>query len=210
MNLKLKDNERELVKIVNFFKKRAEKLLKEGKLSPEHAQVVTACENLVAKLENNAEVRHEVIQRRESLKSIIKDHAVCPKCSKNTHLKLIGTDKNEKGWQSNKYKCRRCNIEFVWNRPNNAWDLTPYMIDLIKELEGKMESEKTDTETKHHLQEMISQMQGTLEKLQPLIEASDKEFKDMEFQDSEMAKMIHEFKNHLLIEKIKMDSWEEQ
>jgi hypothetical protein len=57
---------------------------------------------------------------------------------------------------------------------------------------------------------MISQMQNTLAKLQPMIESSDKEYLDTEKQDSEMAKMIHEFKNHLLIEKIKMDSWEEK
>jgi hypothetical protein len=207
MNQKLKDNERELVKIVNFFRKKAEKLLKEGKLSPEHAQIVSACENLVGKLEANANVRHEVIQRRETIKGIIKDQAVCPKCGKNTHLKFIGTDKNEKGWESNKYKCRKCNIEFVWNRPNNAWDMIPYLEELIKELEGKMQT--GDEASKQQLQEMILQMQQTIEKLRPLIESSDKEFSEMEIQAVAMSKMIHEFKNHLLIEKIRMDSWEE-
>jgi hypothetical protein len=210
MNTKLKENERELIKIVNFFRKKAEKLLKEGKLSPEHAQVVTACESLVLKLENNASMRHEVTQRRESLKGIIKDHAECPKCHKNTHLKYVGTDKNDKGWQSNKYKCRRCNIEFVWNRPNNAWNMIPYLEEVIKEMEQRIKTDKREGQTQEQLQDMISQMQQTLAKLQPLIEESDNEYRDMETLDSEMAKMIHGFKNHLLIEKIKMDSWEEQ
>jgi len=48
MNQNLKENERELIKLVNFFRKRAEKLIKKGKLSEEHKQVINACEPIAS------------------------------------------------------------------------------------------------------------------------------------------------------------------
>jgi len=207
MNPNLREHERELVKLVNFFKKRAEKLLKEGKLSEEHAQMNDSCENLISKIELHANVRASVIEQRETLEHVVKDNAFCPDCNKNTLLKLVGTDTHEKGWKSNKYRCRKCNIEFVWNRPNNPWDLVPFMEDHIAELEktkeGKSEPEQAIVDS------MIAQMYESLDMLKPALEKSDSEYNEMENRDMDMRKIITEFKKFLLIEKVKMDAWEE-
>jgi hypothetical protein len=40
-----------------------------------------------------------------------------------------------------------------------------------------------------------------------VIEAHDNEFHQLESREAEMEKLVHEFKNSLLIEKIKLDSW---
>jgi hypothetical protein len=50
-------------------------------------------------------------------------------------------------------------------------------------------------------------MQSNLDKLKPVIEAHDKDFEEMRHRDEEMDRLVHEFKNTLLIEKIKMDTW---
>ncbi len=207
MNPNLREHERELVKLVNFFRKRAEKLLKEGKLSEEHSQMNDSCVNLVSKLELHANVRAGVLEQRDTLQHIVKDNAQCPDCNKNTHLKFIGVAIHEKGWKSNKYRCRKCNIEFIWNRPNNPWDLVTYIEDSIVELEkskaGKDESGQAQVDS------MIAQMHDSLAQLRPALEKSDSEYQEMESRDLDMKKIITEFKKFLLIEKVKMDAWEE-
>jgi hypothetical protein len=205
----LKENERELVKLVNFFRKRADLLMQEGKLGPEHAQVKASCEKLVEKLHLHAEQREQIIQKRSNLAAIVKDNAHCPKCGKADMLKMTGTDKSEKGWLSNKYKCRKCNIEFAWNRPNNPWDMTLFMEDFIEKLETTIASGQLTEELKEQSQGLIKEMTGHLDKLKPVIQSVDAEYNDMMIRETEMAKMIREFKSYLLIEKIKMDSWNE-
>lgn len=207
MNKNLNDKERELVKLVTFFKKRAEGLMKEGKLSAEHNQVITACESLVEKLQANAVTRAHIMEQRETLSKMIKDNAECPKCYKNTHLKHVGVITNAKGWKCNSYKCRRCNIQFDWSRPNNAWDMILFMEDLESTLTRVMEDETIPAEIKQQSSEILVQILPNLTRLKPIIEASDLEYTEMKTREPEMAKMIHDFKNYLLIEKIKMDSW---
>jgi hypothetical protein len=44
--------------------------------------------------------------------------------------------------------------------------------------------------------------------LKPVIDAHNAEYDELQTRELEMEKLIHEFKNSLLIEKIKMDTWE--
>jgi hypothetical protein len=208
MNHNLKENERELVKLVGFFRKHAEKLIGENKIDAEFQQLIETCGKFTTQLDLHARRRDEVLQQREQLKNLVKDNALCPKCGKNTHLKFSGTDKHPNGWKCNKYKCRKCNIEFVWSRPNNPWDMVAYVEHFVGDLEQKMTRGEFTGEDKQQAEATVIQMNGNLEKLKPVIEASDLDFKELEEREEEMAKMIHEFKNHLLIIKIKMDTWE--
>lgn len=201
MNPNLKENERELIKLVIFFKKKADKLIQEGKLGEEHKQMITACESLVEKLELHANNRKEILAQRELLRSIVKDNAVCPKCGRNTHLKHVGVATSEQGWKSNKYQCRRCNIQFVWNRPNNPWDLLPFMEAYLKEIREKAGDEVDQDE--------IDQVEKNLATLRPVLEASDRSYEEMKNSEAEMDQMIHTFRKHLLIEKIKMVDFED-
>jgi hypothetical protein len=210
MNLNLKEHERELIKIVNHFRKRADKLMAEGRLSEEHSKVSEACENLVEKLNQQADGRAEIMQQRENLKGIVKDNAACPKCEQSRQLKFISVFTNEHGWKCNKYKCRKCNIEFVWNRPNNAWDMIPFMEFYINELHERLDKEISEPELKVQTEAILIQMQENLQKLKPVIETSDITYREMEERDTEMTKIIKEFKSFLLIEKIKMDAIEDE
>ena len=45
-------------------------------------------------------------------------------------------------------------------------------------------------------------------KLKPVIDAHNKDYDALQARDAEMEQLIHEFKNTLMIEKIKMDTWE--
>ena len=56
----------------------------------------------------------------------------------------------------------------------------------------------------------IESIEGSLSKLRPVIEAHDKEYYAIQERDTEMEQLIHEFKNSLLIEKIKMDTWDKK
>ncbi|MCW3077502.1 MAG: hypothetical protein JWO32_2111 [Bacteroidetes bacterium] len=204
MSENLKPEERELIKLVGFFKKRAERLMEEKKVDEDYKQLIETCDKLVAQLEMHARNRDIVLGEREQLKSLVKDNATCPKCSSNANLKLIGTDVNDKGWKSNKYKCRKCNIEFVWNAPNNPWDMIPYVENFLSNLETKL-SEEPDEALKQHTADVLSLMKANLDKLKPVVEASDLDFAELEEREREMSEMVHKFKKHLLIEKIRME-----
>lgn len=206
MNQNLKDNEKELIKQVSYFKKRAEKMLSEGKVSEEHSQLIESCEKLVDTIRLHAAKRTEVQTQREALRGMLKENAECPKCNKSGHLKFVGIDTSDNGWKCNKYRCRKCNIEFVWAKPNNPWDLVPYLERMIGNMETKLQEENVEDTQKLEMHNMIEQVRVSLTKLKPVIEASDLDFTEMEARDQDMNKIVNEFKMHLQIERIKMDA----
>jgi hypothetical protein len=208
MNKYYKSNERELVKIASFFKRQSKKLIETGKLGEEHKNVEQAVDQFIQQMDQHANTRAFILEQREYLNKLVKDNPVCPKCNTSDKLKLVGTAKNEKGWKSNKYKCRKCNIEFVWNRPNNPWDMIQFIEEVLVTLRSKHDVAEATDDDKRELSVMIDSMTANLNKLKPVIDAHDKEYHDLLTRDEEMARLIHEFKNSLLIEKIKMDTWE--
>jgi hypothetical protein len=208
MNKNYKANERELVKVATFFKKESKKLIAEGKIGEENKQVQEAVDRFIEHLDNHANTRAIVTEQRDYLKKLIKDNAKCPQCHSSDMLKPAGTEKNEKGWKSNRYKCRKCNIYFTWNAPNNPWDMIKYLEEVLQTLRVKYAMENTSEEEKAEAQSNIDSLQSNLDRLKPVIDAHDAEFNQLQAREEEMDKLIHEFKNSLLIEKIKMDRWE--
>jgi hypothetical protein len=205
MTLNLTAEERELIRLVNFFKKKVKSLVDENKTQENYTELIETCDKLVDQLTIHAKLRDTVLQEREQLKKLIKENAQCPKCHKNANLKLVGTDKSPQGWKSNKYRCKRCNIEFVWNAPNNPWDMIPYAEYVLADLEIKMQEEASDEEEKQLVQNSIEQLKGNLERLKPVVEASDLDLAELETRDKEMNLIVNKFKKHLMIEKIKME-----
>jgi hypothetical protein len=208
MNKNFKPNERELIKIATFFKKQSRKLITEGKLGEENKEVAEAVDRFTEHLNNHANTRAFILEQRDYLRKLVKDNAQCPECHSSKMLKLAGTEKNEKGWKSNRYKCRKCNIYFTWNMPNNPWDMIHYIQEVLQTLRTKKESDSIPDEEKQETLAAISQMQSNLDKLKPVIDAHDQEYNELQVRETDMDKLIHEFKNSLLIEKIKMDTWE--
>jgi hypothetical protein len=208
MNKNFKSNERELVKVATFFKRQSRKLMLEGKLGEEHEKVSQAVDSFIEQMATHADTRAEILQRREALKKIVKDNALCPRCNTGDKLKLVGTEKNDKGWKSNRYRCRKCNIEFTWNRPNNPWDMIKYIEEVIALLTTKLGDPSISDAEKQQVATGIENMKGNLESLKPVIDSHDEEYNAILSRDTEMEQLIHEFKNSLLIERIKMDTWE--
>jgi hypothetical protein len=204
MDLQFKPEERELIKLVNYFKKRAEILIIENRLGDEYRQMLDTCDKLVEQLNVHARNRATVLAEREQLKGMVRDNAVCPSCKSNSQLKVIGTEQNNKGWKSNKYKCRKCNITFVWNTPNNPWDMIPYVEDFISTLGQKLEEIEDET-TRQANARALEQMKANLAKLKPVVEASDLDYSELQERELQMADMVHKFKKHLMIEKIRME-----
>lgn len=208
MNKHFKPNERELVKVATYFKKQSRKLIAEGKLGEENKKVEEAVDRFIDHMNQHANARAFILEQREYLKKLVKDNAQCPQCHSRDMLKLAGNEKNDKGWKSNRYKCRKCNIFFTWNMPNNPWDMIAYIQEVLQTLRVKNENAATPDKEKEEMQGTIATMQGNLDKLKPVIDAHDQEYNDLQSREAEMEKLIHEFKNSLLIEKIKMDTWE--
>jgi hypothetical protein len=206
MDQNLKPEERELVKLVQFFKKRAEVLIIENKLGDEYKQMLQTCDKLVEQLSTHARNRDIILKEREQLKNMVKDNAACPTCHSNEQLKMIGVEKSEQGWKSNKYKCRRCNIEFVWNTPNNPWDMIPYVEHFVTGLELKLNDENMDEQSRQHIAFSVANMKSSLIRLRPIVEASDLDIAELEAREKEMAEMVNKVKKHLMIEKIKMEN----
>jgi RecJ-like exonuclease len=207
MNQELNANERELIKLINFFKKRAAQLKLEGKLREEDLKVTEACDNLVEKLTINAKARAITLQNRKDFEGTMKDNATCPKCQKNSMLKLVGARKLEKGWKVNVYKCRRCNIEFNWTQPNNPWDMIPYLEDTKEKFSVLLNKDELPQEVKENSSVVLNQIEEGMQKLKAAVESSDAEFENLQVSETLLSKQLHDFKNYLLIEKIKMDSW---
>ncbi len=201
----LKPNERELIRLVNFFNKRTKALAQENKPIEEYAQLLETGNKLVEQISIHANNRDIVEAERKKLNELVKENAACPKCQKSNQLKLVGTSKSPEGWKSNKYKCRKCNIEFVWNAPNNPWDMIPYVERFIVQSEEKIAKENVPAEEKQQVAAMVEQMKGNLDKLKPVVEASDRDLASIENHEKEMEELISKFKKYLMIEKIKME-----
>ncbi|MGV3541008.1 MAG: hypothetical protein ACO1OQ_14430 [Rufibacter sp.] len=209
MKQHLTENEREVIKLISFFKKRGERLAEEGSLTQEHEELNAACERLTEKIYRHADFRQQVLDKHQTLKGIIEDNAQCPTCHKADMLKKVGVVNNEFGWKMNRYKCRRDNIEFTWNRPNNPWDMIPFLEVCLQELDTNIDSANMDQELKDRAQEARDHMAVSLDQLKAAIHSADTEKSQMEEQDKEMSRMLHEFKKYLMIEKIKMEPFSE-
>jgi hypothetical protein len=208
MNTNFKANERELVKLATFFKKESRRLIEEGKLGEESVKVEEAVDKFVDHMSRHADARAFILDQREQLKSLVKDDAECPTCKKRDMIKIVGTEKSEQGWISNRYRCRRCNIEFTWNRPNNPWDMIQYIEAVMAMLKKKAESTALSELERQQILQSLPSMEANLGRLKPVIEAHDKEYSEWLARETEMEKLIHEFKNSLMIERIKLDTWE--
>jgi hypothetical protein len=205
MDQELKPDERELIKLVNYFKKRGEILIIENKLGEEYKQMLETCDKLIEQLMAHAKNRQTILSERKQLEGMVRDNAKCPSCESNEMIKVIGVETNEHGWRSNKYKCRRCNITFVWNTPNNPWDMIPYVEKFIGDMELRLEKESPDEESRHQTGLALAQMKANVGKLRPVVEASDRDMSELDEREKQMADMVHKFKKHLLIEKIRLE-----
>src|SRR5690606_5026608 len=122
---------RELVKVATYFRKQSRKLIDAGKIGEENRKVEEAVDKFIEHLDHHVNTRTAILEQREYLKKLVKDNARCPQCKSSDMLKSAGTEENEKGWKSNRYKCRKCNIYFTWNMPNNPWDMIRYMQEVM-------------------------------------------------------------------------------
>jgi hypothetical protein len=203
MNNNFNQNERDVAKLAEFFKKESIRLMDAGRLSEDHKKVQEAVDHFLTHLNNHADMRASMLEQRQYLNKLVKDNAVCPKCGSSEKLKITGTDKNEKGWKSNRYKCRKCNIAFTWNMPNNPWHMIAYIEDMLERL--AKDSSAAGASPDDHA---MGNLRANLDKLKPVIEAHDKEYENLKTREAEMERLLHEFRNSLMIEKIKMDTWE--
>jgi hypothetical protein len=87
--------------------------------------------------------------------------------------------------------------------PNNPWHMIEYIEDMLEKMHVKLAAEDASQGD-----EVIEGLRANLDKLKPVIEAHDKEYADLQNRETEMERLLHDFKNSLLIEKIKMDTWE--
>ncbi len=204
MDQLFKPEERELIKLVNYFKKRGEIMIIENKLGDEYRQMLETCDKLVEQLNVHAKSRETILKEREQLAGMVKDNAVCPSCKSAANLKVIGTESNDKGWKSNKYKCRKCNITFVWNTPNNPWDMIPYVESFIENMERRVNAGEEEGATDQTMM-ALQMMRSNLEKLKPVVQASDLDYSELQERETQMSDMVHKFKKHLMIEKIRLE-----
>ncbi len=201
MDLQYNADERELLKLVQFFRKQADRLQNEES----YPQMIATCDKLIEQLDIHVKSREQVLASNEQLKGLVKDNASCPQCEKNANLKLVGVDLSPQGWKNNKYRCRACNIEFVWNVPNNPWDMVPYVEAFIVELEKTIMDAGTNEMVKGANAEALAQMKANLEKIKPIVQASEQNMAELEAREKEMSDMVNKVKKHLMIEKIRLD-----
>jgi transposase-like protein len=171
----------------------------------EMQQFMTACESFEKQIKAHAEYRSVILNARQHLSEMIKEDAVCPRCHSREFLKPAGTEINDKGWKSNRYKCRRCNITFVWNTPNNPWDIIPYAEDFIKQVETRITAGSEGENGTESLMPALEKMRESLEQLKPVVETSDKQYAEFEEREKALSDLVHEFRKQLMIKKIQLE-----
>jgi hypothetical protein len=119
-------------------------------------------------------------------------------------LKYIGEDNSEE-WKCNKYKCRRCNITFVWNRPNNPWDLLKFVQKLKEQVQLQLGIAEAGGYPVSTMQPMLDNLNAQMNSLSVAIDHIDGLYRDMTEKDHAMGKLVKEFKKFLMIEKIKLE-----
>jgi hypothetical protein len=205
MEENLNIEERSVLKLISYFQKRKQQLEETNQLDDSLSQLLETCDKLATQLHVHADNRAVIIAGRNELQNMIKDNAKCPHCHSAANLKLIGTERNEKNWSSNKYKCRACNITFVWNAPNNPWDMIPYVEHFISDLEVKLADSDIDEENRSATQRAIEQMRESIKALKPVVEASDRQMQELKERDEQMADIVSKIKKHLMIQKIRLE-----
>ena len=83
-----------------------------------------------------------------------------------------------------------------------------YIEEMLQQMRTKVEAGSLVESDTDQTRQAIEGMQQSLEKLKPIVEAHDKDYKELQAREQEMERFLHEFKNSLMIEKIKMDTWE--
>jgi hypothetical protein len=78
--------------------------------------------------------------------------------------------------------------------------------EMAVEFDKKIDSETSSEEEKQQFKLMLVQVQENLNLIKPVIQRSDDEFEALQTRDEEISKMIKEFKNYLLIQKVLLDS----
>ena len=201
MEVNFNADERELIRLVTFFQKQSERLSEEES----YPQMIETCDRLLEQLQIHARNRQMVLDAREQLSGLVQDNAACPQCESASNLKNVGVDLSTQGWKNNKYRCRGCNIEFVWNVPNNPWDMIPYVELFITELEKNVMTPDQNENARALNAEALAQMKDNLGKIKPIVEASEQNIAELELREQEMNEMVNKVKKHLLIEKIRLD-----
>lgn len=208
MEHSLKENEKELIRLVSFFRERAEELIKNGKLSPEHEQLVSSCEKIAAAVYGHANARENILSRRQMLATIVKDNAICKECNSSADLMVTGTEKDTNNFEFNIYYCSNCNISFRWSRPNNPWDMVKFIENVMQSLK---ESEVVSSDSyKPEIEATLLQLEEGLSRLKPVVQSSDLEYEQFQVKEAEFEDTIHSFRNHLLMQKMKMDAFDNQ
>jgi hypothetical protein len=77
-----------------------------------------------------------------------------------------------------------------------------YIEDMMHSMQEKLQEKDEQND------EALKGMEENLAKLKPVIQAHDEAYASLQTRENEMERLLHEFKNSLMIEKIKMDTWE--
>ena len=80
--------------------------------------------------------------------------------------------------------------------------MIPYVENFLANLQAKMAENNAEDQALPALEGM----RANLSKLKPVVEASDLDFSDLEAREIQMAELVHKFKKHLMIEKIRMEN----
>jgi hypothetical protein len=203
MNSNYNDDEREVVKLANYFIRQAKKYTDVSE-SGQQLALISSCQQICDVLSNHADYRSAIEEEKQYLSKIIKDNAVCPKCSSMEYLRFSEVDNSEE-YKCNRYRCRKCNIAFTWNRPNNPWDMLKFVKRLKQEMEDKFNrSREMGNENSDDLSS-IENLGVEVEKLSSAIDQFDARYNQMTSKDEEIQAMVKDFKKYLKIEKVKFE-----
>jgi len=196
------EDELELLDLIDYFKKKAVKLELQGKKLKDHNEFIDRLEHMKqVVLQNKVHVN-------EFLDTQIKDVPLeCPNCHGSAKIRSTGiSKKNTKGLLCNEYHCDECNKSFLHFFPNNEKDQLKWYKNIISQFE-RASNDKRFSDYTVEIKSRVTDMRRSYSRMKMAMEAEKNIVHGLEEANNTVRKIISEYRNMLLVEKMKENLW---
>ena len=209
----LKEDERELLALVDWFCKRCEAVEKEkGRLAANEQQLKITYTKMAESVQRRAARRQEDEQKRIAAHNQqAANHLMeCTKCNSTAHVKWTGTtaeSKKNKGWTHFKYHCTACNLMFLHYMPVEDEHLLQWYENFLSQMEKTREDGSTYVEILNITSARLQELKNSYAALKASIEKVEAATKIIEEEDAKLDEIIERQRNALLVMKTKTSTW---
>lgn len=196
------EDELELLDLIDYFKKKTIRLEIQGKRLQDHDEFIYRLEHM-----KNVVIQNKVYVNEFLNPQINEISLECPNCSQFTHIQQTGVaEKNSKGLLCNEYYCAGCKKSFLHYFPNNDRDQLKWYKEIILQFE-RISNDKRFSAFTVEFKDRVTDMRKSYNRMKNAIKAEKNIVIGLEQANATVRKIISEYRNMLLVEKMKEHLW---